>query len=88
LMSDDHPTRPPGPESLGGRGAFVTVQVDDLAAVHERLVKAGVAIEYGPRSEAWGQRRLVVRDPAGTMVDVVEHIQPEAGYWDRFPPRA
>lgn len=32
-----------------------------------------------------GQRRFMVRDPSWLLVDVVEQIEPQPGYWDRYP---
>ena len=36
--------------------------------------------------EPWGQRRLMVRDPSGIAVDVVEQIAPVPGFWDAYLP--
>ena len=63
---------------------FVTLQVDDAAAEHERLVSAGAPIAYPLRDEPWGQRRFALRDPAGTWVDVVQQIDPAPGFWDPY----
>jgi uncharacterized glyoxalase superfamily protein PhnB len=84
LMSPDHPTNPPGPDAFDGRGVIVTIQVEDAAATHAALKRAGAPIVYGPADEPWGQRRFVTRDPGGTIVDVVEQTEPAAGYWDRY----
>jgi uncharacterized glyoxalase superfamily protein PhnB len=72
FMSPDHPSQPPGPERFNGKGMFVTVQVEDAAAEFERLSRAGLAITYPLRDEAWGQRRFAVYDPSGTWVDVIQ----------------
>jgi predicted enzyme related to lactoylglutathione lyase len=60
----------------GGGGAPVaqlSIEVDDLEAVHRRAVAAGFAILHGPIREAWGVRRFLVRDPFGTVVNVLTH---------------
>ncbi|MDQ0317638.1 VOC family protein [Amorphus orientalis] len=62
--------------SEGGSGTPVpdlSIEVDDLEAVHERLATAGVAIEYGPVDEPWGVRRFFVRDPFGRLVNILVH---------------
>lgn len=87
FMSPDHPSQPPGPERFNGRGLFLTLQVADAAAEFRRLERAGVPIAYPLRDEAWGQRRFGLVDPAGMWVDVVQQIEPAAGYWDRYMPR-
>lgn len=84
LMSPDHPTNPPGPEAFDGRGMILTVQVEDAAEAHAALKRGGAPIIYELTSEPWGQRRFVTRDPGGTLIDVVEQIEPAAGYWDKF----
>lgn len=85
FMSPDHPSQPPGPDTFNGRGMFLTVQVADAAAELERLQSAGLAIAYPLHDEPWGQRRFAVYDPAGTWVDVIEQIEPEPGFWDKYP---
>lgn len=84
LMTPDHPSHPPGPEIFDGRGMIVTVQVDDAAETFARLQENAAPIVYGLHDEPWGQRRFMTRDPAGTLVDVVEQIEPAAGFWDRY----
>ena len=88
FMTPDHPSRPPGPEPFDGNGILLTLQVPDAAAECERLSQAGVSIAHPLRDEPWGQRRFGLRDPAGTWVDVVQQIEPEPGFWDRYAPLA
>lgn len=63
--------------SEGGSGTPVpamSIEVDDLEMVLERVRAAGVSIEYGPAVEPWGVRRFYLRDPAGTLLNVLQHI--------------
>ena len=60
----------------GGSGTPVpglSIEVDDLAAVEMRLAERGIPLVYGPADEPWGVRRLFVRDPFGTLVNILEH---------------
>ncbi|SDR61223.1 hypothetical protein SAMN05519103_07354 [Rhizobiales bacterium GAS113] len=60
----------------GGSGTPVpdlSIEVDDLDVVHERTVKAGASIEYGPATEPWGVRRFYVRDPFGRLLNILSH---------------
>jgi catechol 2,3-dioxygenase-like lactoylglutathione lyase family enzyme len=84
FMSADHPSEPPGSETFSGRGMFLTLQVEDAARECDRLREAGMPIAYPLRDEPWGQRRFGLLDPAGTWVDVVQHIDPAPGWWDRY----
>ena len=84
LMSADHPSQPPGPELFEGRGALLTLQVDDAQALGAQLAAAGVELVHPLTDEPWGQRRLMVRDPSGIAIDVVEQIAPAPGFWDAY----
>jgi catechol 2,3-dioxygenase-like lactoylglutathione lyase family enzyme len=84
FMHPDHPSNPPGPESFDGRGMILTIEVADAAAAFERLSAAGIPVVHALTDEAWGQRRFMTRDPAGVLVDVVQQIDPEVGFWDQY----
>lgn len=84
LMASDHPSSPPGPEIFEGQGMIWTVQVDDAATLHARLAADGVPIPYPVTDAPWGQRRFMVRDPSGILVDVVEQIEPVPGFWEPY----
>jgi uncharacterized glyoxalase superfamily protein PhnB len=84
LMSSDHPSSPPGPETFDGRGMILTLQVDDAAAWHARLAQKDDNVIYPLTDAAWGQRRFMVRDPSGIHVDVVEQIDAAPGYWEAY----
>lgn len=60
----------------GGSGTPVpdlSIEVDDLAAVHARMVDHGYHAEYGPVTEPWGVNRFFVRDPFGKLLNVLCH---------------
>lgn len=62
--------------SEGGSGAPVpalSIEVDDLDAVHARALRDKVPIAYPLTSEPWGVRRFFLRDPAGTLVNILAH---------------
>lgn len=84
FMASDHPSQPPGSETFSGKGMFLTLQVADAAAEFDRLRDGGVRVAYPLRDEPWGQRRFGLFDPAGMWVDVVQHIDPAPGFWDKY----
>lgn len=84
FMHPDHPSNPPGPETFNGLGMILTVETGDAAALFERLQRGGAPIVHPLTDEDWGQRRFMTRDPAGVLVDVVEQIEPAAGFWDQY----
>jgi catechol 2,3-dioxygenase-like lactoylglutathione lyase family enzyme len=60
----------------GGSGTplpALSIEVDDLDEALRRVRAAGIAIEYGPVEEPWGVRRFFVRDPVGTLVNILTH---------------
>lgn len=57
-------------------GVLVSVEVDDVDAVHDRAVAAGHRMELTLRSEEWGQRHFITVDPDGAAVDVITPIAP------------
>ena len=51
----------------------ISVEVDDVDAVHAKAVELGLEIAYPLRDEEWGVRRFMLREPSGTTVNVVSH---------------
>ncbi|WP_405161002.1 VOC family protein [Nocardia sp. NBC_01499] len=51
----------------------MSVEVDDVDAVHATMTAEGADIVYPLTDEEWGVRRFFVRDPSGTIVNVVSH---------------
>ena len=51
----------------------ISVEVDDVDAVHARAVERDLEIAYPLRDEEWGVRRFMLREPSGTIVNVLSH---------------
>lgn len=51
----------------------LSIEVDDVDAVFERMKNAGYTIEYGLADEPWGVRRFYVRDPFGKLINILAH---------------
>jgi catechol 2,3-dioxygenase-like lactoylglutathione lyase family enzyme len=51
----------------------LSVEVADVDAAHRAAVERGLEIEHPLTDEPWGVRRFFVRDPSGTVVNVVSH---------------
>jgi catechol 2,3-dioxygenase-like lactoylglutathione lyase family enzyme len=51
----------------------ISVGVDDVDAVHAKALERGLEIVYPLRDEEWGVRRFMLREPSGTVVNVVAH---------------
>jgi uncharacterized glyoxalase superfamily protein PhnB len=55
----------------------ISVEVADVDAVHAKAVERGFEIAYPLRNEEWGVRRFMLRDPNGTVVNVLSHLPGE-----------
>ncbi len=59
------------------------IDVGDAAAVdaaHAEALRCGLAVVYPITDEPWGIRRFFVKDPGGTVVSVLAHLDgPPAG---------
>ncbi len=51
----------------------ISIGVDDVDAVHAKAAEQGFEIVYPLRDEEWGVRRFMLREPSGTVVNVVSH---------------
>lgn len=51
----------------------ISVEVDDVDAIHAKAEEQGREIVYPLRDEEWGVRRFMLREPSGTVVNVVSH---------------
>jgi len=84
FMTPDHPSAPPGPEPFDGKGMCLEFQVADAAVEYDRFIQGGAPLVLSLRDEPFGQRRFGLFDPAGVWIDVVEQIEPAAGWWDKY----
>ena len=51
----------------------ISVEVSDVDAAHAVAVEQGLEIAYPLRDEDWGVRRFMLREPSGTVVNVLAH---------------
>ncbi len=51
----------------------ISIEVDDVDAVHAAAQRAGYEIVHPLTDEPWGVRRFFVRDPNGTIVNILSH---------------
>lgn len=62
--------------SEGGSGTPVpqlSIEVDNVDAVYAKAKQLGLKIVYDITDEPWGVRRFYVRDPFGTIVNILSH---------------
>jgi catechol 2,3-dioxygenase-like lactoylglutathione lyase family enzyme len=56
----------------------LSIEVDNLQHVHQRVLAAGLPAEYSPIREPWGVTRFYVRDPNGRLVNILVSDRSEA----------
>ena len=61
-----------GNEDMAAPG--ISIEVTDVDAIHAKAVEAGLEIAYPLRDEEWGVRRFMLREPSGTVINVVSHL--------------
>ncbi len=80
LLSHDHPTVPEKYRALP-QGVIVNLEVDDVDAVHERMLgQADVKPVLALRDEDFGQRHFIIAAPDGVLLDVIQPIAPSAEF--------
>jgi catechol 2,3-dioxygenase-like lactoylglutathione lyase family enzyme len=84
FVADRHETVPAAFHGAA-RGVLVTVEVDDVDAVHDRAVALGVELAQELRDEEFGQRHFMAVDPNGLLVDVYQPIPFSPGFLEAHP---
>jgi predicted enzyme related to lactoylglutathione lyase len=51
----------------------ISIEVEDVDAVHAAAVARGVEIVHPITDEPWGVRRFFLRDPNGAVLNVLSH---------------
>ena len=81
FMSPDLNSQPcPLRSAFNGQGMIVTIEVDDVDALYQKLRETGCEIIIDLQDEPWGQRHFLLRDPSGMLLDVVRQIPPSSEY--------
>ena len=87
FMPENHPFVKPRLKMYNGSGAYLTIQVADVAKLYHELKQKKIQFAYELKKEDWGQIRFALLDPNGIWVDVVQNIDPVAGYYDKYMPK-
>ncbi|GMV29245.1 MAG: hypothetical protein AMXMBFR59_13700 [Rhodanobacteraceae bacterium] len=75
-------SRPQNGATLTSGSIEIYVEVEDVDAYHDQLVRAGVPIREALNTQWWGDRNFAVVDPAGHLIwfwKTVAEMQPPAG---------
>lgn len=78
FLKPNHPTQQPIFQApFTNQGVYLTIEVENVDEVYERLKKQGVKMEIDIRNEPWGDRHFAIVDPNGIGIDIVTYTKPE-----------
>lgn len=60
-----------------GRGVYLTIELEDVDELYERLKSTDVKIVLNIKDEPWGDRHFTIVDPNGVNIDLVRYNEPE-----------
>ena len=75
ILDHSHPTIPDGYRERAN-GMLINMEVTDADKEYDRLTSEKVPLVQDIRSEEFGQRHFIVRDPNGILIDVIQNIPP------------
>ncbi|KRG78082.1 glyoxalase [Stenotrophomonas ginsengisoli] len=84
ILNGGHESVPQGFRGRTANGMLLNFEVEDVNAVHARLLAQGLPMLCELRDEAFGQRHFITQDPAGTLIDVITPIPPSAEFLDAY----
>lgn len=77
FLLPNHPSQKPiFQSSFNGDGVYLTIEVDDVDALYEQIMRKGIAIDIEIRDEPWGDRHFAIIDPNGIGIDIVTYTKP------------
>ncbi|OQM76932.1 VOC family protein [Manganibacter manganicus] len=84
IVDQGHETVPQVARGRSAKGLLINFEVEDVDAVHARIVAAGVPMLLDLRDEPFGQRHFIFADPNGVLIDVVKPIAPSAEFLEQY----
>lgn len=78
FLLPNHPTQQPFFHNpYCGKGMYLTIEVEDVDGLYQRLKADGVEIKVEIRDEPWGDRHFAIEDPNQIGIDIVKYTQSE-----------
>lgn len=71
---DNTSTFSPGGSESSDKGVWMSVWVDDVDAVHQQAIEAGIEVVFSPQDMPWGVRECHIRHPDGHVFRVTRSI--------------
>ena len=77
FLLPNHPTQNPFFHApFGGKGMYLTIEVEDVDKIYEEIKSKGVEIKVEIKDEPWGDRHFAIEDPNGIGIDIVKYTAP------------
>lgn len=62
------------------RGVLINIEVPDVDRDYDSIQSAGLPMVLHIKSEQWGQRHFIIKDPNDLLIDVIQNIPPSESY--------
>ena len=74
FLLPNHPSQQPiFQQPFTGVGMYLTIEVDDVDMLYNKLKSTGTVIEIYIKDEPWGDRHFAIKDPNGIGIDIVKY---------------
>lgn len=74
FLKPNHPSQQPLFHApFSGKGMYLTLEVDDVDAMYQKLKTLQIPIIIDIRNEPWGDRHFAIQDPNGVGIDIVTY---------------
>lgn len=83
ILKRDHDATPEAGRGAP-KGGMLTMIVDDVDKAFTRAKDMDITIVEEPKDLFYGQRRLVVQDPDGTLIDISARCEPDPEWVKRL----
>jgi catechol 2,3-dioxygenase-like lactoylglutathione lyase family enzyme len=77
LLPNHESQQPLFKPAFAGKGAYLTIEVENVDEVYDKIKKMNVPIAIAVRNEPWGDRHFAITDPNGIGIDIVKYTKPE-----------
>ncbi|MEL6612707.1 MAG: VOC family protein [Bacteroidota bacterium] len=84
FIEPGHASVPDGWRHATAAGVILTMEVEDVDAVHAAMQAAGLPMHVPLRDEPHGQRHFITEDPNGVLLDVITPIPPAEGFAEGY----
>ncbi len=79
FLVPNHPSQPDFLQPLASQnGMVISFEVMDIQSALNSAKEKALSIAMPYKEESWGQAHFMVRDPAGFIVDIIQHTESQS----------